>query len=399
MAHEGREMNFNISDKIILLTLAGSHAYGTNLPESDVDVRGICIAPFDIRVSSFHRFDQYEGKWPENLLPKVNKFNYKRVNEVIPLKNPHDPDSGYVYPEDLVIYDIAKAIKLIGNCNPNMMELLFSEYEDYLIITMMGAWLIDERKKFLSLKVKHTYTGYAMAQLKKIERHRKYLLGDIPKKPTRTEHGLPEHESLIPQAERNLINEEIQNRLREWTADNIELEAAERLTLNENMRSFMCAVLKVQDNELDEKLEDTAAESLGFDQNVREILRRERAFRNALKEFKSYQRWEKERNPKRKELEAKHGFDTKHAMHLVRLARSGIEILRDGNLNVRRDDWEELLSIRRGEKAFEEIKEEAEFLMKGMDHYYENNPQNLPHKVDTEYLDRLTRGIILMSIR
>lgn len=386
-------MNFDITPTLILLTLAGSHAYGMNLPESDIDVRGICLAPLNIRLSSFQRFEQYEGAFGEVAdIIDNSVFNVKRLEEIIGPKLA-------ALPEDVVIYDIAKAIKLIGECNPNMLEILFSDAEDYLFLNEIGEELLAERKKFLSLKAKHTYTGYAMAQLKKIERHRKYLLGEVPQKPQRSDYGLPEHESLIPQAERNLIDEEIQNRIRDWTADNIELNAAERLTLNENLRSFMCAALKVRDNELDDRLEDAAADSLGFTQNIREILRRERAFRNALKEYKSHQRWENERNPKRKALEEKHGYDTKHASHLIRLARSGVELLTFGDLCVKRKDAEELLSIRRGEFSFDKIKEMSELLLKRMDELYEENPCNLPKKVDTMHLDKLTLEIILMSLK
>lgn len=390
-------MNFDIQSTIILLTLAGSHAYGTSTPESDVDVRGICVCPIDVRLSSFHKFEQYEGKW------NCPISNYKRYKEVCydqPARaTAHPTTDSWTPPEDIVIYDVAKAIKLIGECNPNMLELLFSDNNDYLYLNSLGEKILSERDKFLSLKAKHTYTGYAMSQLKKIERHRAYLLGKVPKKPTRKEYGLPEHESLIPQAERSLINEEIQNRIREWTADNIELNAAERLTLNENLRSFMCAALKINDDELDNKLEDTAADSLGFNQDVREILRRERGFRNALKSYKSYLRWKNERNPKRKKLEELYGFDSKHAMHLIRLARSGVELLQDGKIYVKRNDADELLSIRNGEKSFEEVKEMAEFYLKRMDELYEKNPCNLPKKIDTIYLDRLTREVILMALK
>ena len=37
--------NRYLGDNIILLALGGSRAYGTNLPESDIDVRGVAINP------------------------------------------------------------------------------------------------------------------------------------------------------------------------------------------------------------------------------------------------------------------------------------------------------------------------------------------------------------------
>jgi len=45
-------------------------------------------------------------------------------------------------------------------------------------------------------------------------------------------------------------------------------------------------------------------------------------------------------------LEAKFGFDTKHAMHLIRLLRMAREILETGVVHVKRPDAEELSAIR-----------------------------------------------------
>lgn len=382
-------VNFPLDKRIIIFGLAGSHSYGMATEQSDIDLRGICVAPLDVRLSSYQRFEQYEGNLIEDSTIMAKAYYHPKLEHV------EDKDDKL---NDTVIYDIAKAVKLMGDCNPNMLEILFCDNEDYIHITDLGLSLLEKRNKFLNLKTKHTYTGYAMSQLKKIERHRGYLLQKPPEKPERKDFGLPEHESLIPQAERNLINEEVKKRISEWTADNIELNAAERITLNENLRSFMCYALKVKDEQLDDELEDLAASSLGFNQDVREILKRERSYRNRLREFKSYKRWESERNPKRKELEKKFNFDTKHASHLIRLGRQGVEILSEGKLIVRRPDAEELLGIRRGERTFEDVKEEAENLLEKMNQLYVENPCNLPRKPDTKFLDNLTREIILKSL-
>ena len=51
----------------------------------------------------------------------------------------------------------------------------------------------------------------------------------------------------------------------------------------------------------------------------------------------------------------KFGYDTKFAMHLIRLLISGISVLREGFVPVRVDDHrEDLLSIKRGEMPWEE---------------------------------------------
>lgn len=43
----------------ILLVRAGSHAYGTNMPTSDLDVRGIMIPPSDYYLG-MKRVEQYQ---------------------------------------------------------------------------------------------------------------------------------------------------------------------------------------------------------------------------------------------------------------------------------------------------------------------------------------------------
>ncbi len=52
--------------------------------------------------------------------------------------------------------------------------------------------------------------------------------------------------------------------------------------------------------------------------------------------------------------------DFKHAMHLVRLLRMGVEALRDEEIVVKRPDAQELLDIRAGAWTYEEIVAYAE---------------------------------------
>lgn len=44
---------FALEQHTIFLTLAGSQAHGTAREGSDVDVRGVCIAPLRLRLSLF----------------------------------------------------------------------------------------------------------------------------------------------------------------------------------------------------------------------------------------------------------------------------------------------------------------------------------------------------------
>ncbi len=131
----------NITDTIIYCR-GGSHAYGTNLPTSDEDFRGVFIPSKDY----------YTG------LLKVEQ------------------EISNIDGKDVVIYELRKYIQLAADCNPNILEVLFCELNDVIHITLEGCRLRTDRNMFLSKKARHTFSGYAMSQLKRIESHRRWLL-------------------------------------------------------------------------------------------------------------------------------------------------------------------------------------------------------------------------------
>jgi predicted nucleotidyltransferase len=377
-------MLFDIYPTIILLAYAGSHAYGMATEGSDVDLRGICVAPLDIRLSSYKSFEQCEEPLEKESLLKHSTYT---GHQSLITDSSEDLDT--------VVYDIQKAIKLMGNCNPNMIEIAFCDDKDIIINTELGGLIRSNRDLFLSTKLKHTYTGYARAQLSRIKRHRGYLMKEEPHKPTRKEYRLPDSGGILDQREQDLINEEIKSKLLAWSIEDFEMLAQERDVLRQRMREFYSHALHCSDEEVDGKLEDVAAKSLGLTNEVRDALRRERQYRAALKNYKSYQGWKNERNPKRKKLEDQYGFDTKHASHLIRLARTGVEVLETGKLIVKRPDAAELLGIRQGKRTFEDIEEEAMKLEEKMNSLYKENPCNLPSKPNVTRLDELSQHIIL----
>lgn len=82
----------------------------------------------------------------------------------------------------------------------------------------------------------------------------------------------------------------------------------------------------------------------------------QKAYDAALKHWKNYQDWRAHRNAKRAALEERHGYDTKHAAHIVRLLLEGEEILRDGQLTVfRTRDIDFIRSVRSGGLKYPEV--------------------------------------------
>lgn len=107
----------------------------------------------------------------------------------------------------------------------------------------------------------------------------------------------------------------------------------------------------------------------------------------ALKKFHQYEDWQANRNEKRAELEREFGYDTKHAMHLMRLLRMGKEILTGKGVIVKRPDREELLDIRNGKWSYERVVHEAELMESELNDLYEKS--TLPHSPNDKEINKL----------
>jgi len=116
------------------------------------------------------------------------------------------------------------------------------------------------------------------------------------------------------------------------------------------------------------------------------------AYDRAIKEFNHYNRWKKERNPKRAQLEERHGYDTKHAMHLCRLLKMGEEILAEGRVQVRRPDADWLRQVRGGLYSYEELLDWARSREAGLARLRSTSP--LPEEPDLEAAETLLMEIL-----
>lgn len=123
----------HLGDNIILLTLGGSHAYGTNVEGSDLDIRGIAVErPKEIiGLSSFEQFEDRKT--------------------------------------DTVIYGLRKVISLMKNCNPNVIEMFGTKDNQIIVCNKYGKLIRDNLDLFLSKKAIHSFGGYATAQLRRLQ--------------------------------------------------------------------------------------------------------------------------------------------------------------------------------------------------------------------------------------
>lgn len=316
----GRDYRGNLDwlqSSIILLCVHGSRAYGLTTEASDIDIKGVAVPPKEYFHGFLKRFDQAESKNP-----------------------------------DMTIYDIRKFFQLAADCNPNIIEILWVADEDVIFTSKWGEYVRHFRDNFLSKKAKYTFSGYAIAQLKRIKTHKKWLLNPPDHKPGRGEFGLPET-SLID-------------------------------------AGVMGALTAINQKQSDEETLEYVRQEWGSD--VMAVYQRERSYANALRGWQQYENWKANRNPERAELEAKYGLDTKHAMHLVRLMRMCKEILMTGEVVVKRPDREELLAIRNGAWSYDQLIEWAERQDAEMEGLVEKS--SLPKSPDRVYLDALCRNVI-----
>ena len=250
-----------------------------------------------------------------------------------------------------------------------MLDLLFSP--ERCILKMEREWeiFVENRDLFISKKCRHTYSGYAFAQLRRINTHRKFLLEPPKVKPLREDFGLPAT-SIFPTAQLKavvysamgdfLIEEEKENFLSELddVYSNYVMPIVNRY-IKPDFRSLAMEYLQVGI-----KSQANTLRALGpsyIKDEYIEMATRELQFYNADVEWRQYSSWMKSRNKARAELEVKYGYDTKHAAHLVRLIRMCNEILKTGKVNVDRTDIdaEELKAIRAGAWDYEKLEEYA----------------------------------------
>lgn len=277
---------------IMFITLGGSHAYGTNVEGSDLDIRGCALNS------------------KEELLLQ-NCFE-----QVIDNKT------------DTVIYGFNKFIKLLTNCNPNVIELLGLPNRYYWNVSAEGELLLKNKYLFLSKKAIQTFGGYAYAQLRRLDNKAVRSISQ------------PEYEQHVLNSIKTAKNA-FADKYSDFS-NNINLYLDDSFLTKDEKDIYMD--IDLQHYPLDDYL-------------------------GLWSEMKSISKDYKKAKSKRNERAAAKGKLGKHMMHLIRLYLMCIDILQDGEINTHRSkDLSLLMDIRNG-KYLDDDKQPTKEFFEMVKHY------------------------------
>ncbi len=299
--------------KLLYATISGSHSYKTNTELSDIDAKFVYAAP--------------------------NKF-YLGFNQ--------SEDTLQVEGQDVTGMELRKFVKLAAANNPNVLELLFTDYEFVLFHTSYFKPFLEYRHSFLSKQIFYTYYKYAEGQLKKAKTCTREVI-----------ETLEWYENILTSYDLGFPDLQVKQVVRDQ-------------------------FIKVSDKEV-EYLNNVP---IGSDINYAE-----NGFYKIGVVIDSYFKFKKERWPysdlgkKRREHVKRYNSDTKNLAHMIRLMETCCEILHTGELLVKRPNAQYLLDIKNGKYSVEELEQEFNTFT-----YLCNSKMlncTLPEKPDYEYIENM----------
>lgn len=147
IAHPPEWLNSNV----LYMTIAGSRAYATHTDESDYDVVGVVMPKVN------HIFPHLGGELLDFDTQKERFGVYTEKG----LKHPNGQEWSFD------IYSIVKFFRLITDCNPNVLETLFTTRENVIYTNQIGEYIRENRRLFFHKGVYHKCKGFAYSMLHK----------------------------------------------------------------------------------------------------------------------------------------------------------------------------------------------------------------------------------------
>lgn len=383
------ESEFLTSNQLGFAYFSGSHSYGLADSGSDFDITGYYIPDkktvFGICPVKDHR-QTFEFEYEGNLY----KYTSEYISDTYRFSVVATKDGEKVL--EGTLFDFRKYFTLIQENNPNILESLWVDYDLIITEDELYEYLRSIRTRLFSSKIARTYLGYARSQIKRIATHKQWLNQVAPEKPERASYGLPEMTNF-PVSQRDAILSV--GSFAELSDHNIEY------MLSGLGAEFAFQASKLFNGSLVAKMKETYVKSTKswlhtihslsnyFSEDVKAEALAELRYHAALQHYNDYRSWKKNRNEKRAELERIVGFDCKHGCQVIRILRTGLEIINEKKITLNRKvagDAQFLIDLKRGRinyESYERVVKPLEAEMESL--------AKLPfnYKVDTKLIDRV----------
>jgi predicted nucleotidyltransferase len=375
---------------ILFETIVGSQAYGTQTPTSDEDHKFVYILPMDNILGTGY----------------VEQLNVTK---------------------DITGWELRRFLELMETNNPTVLELLNSPEDCIISKHALFDLILAHKEDFITKLCKNSFGGYARQQIVKakgLNKKQNWEKDKVTRKDLLDFCYVIQGDKSIP--------------WRAWNANKYDEKFVGAVNIpnaRDTYALFYDSVAEMLHSEnTDEELRETYKEALrkagksmgmgykglintghededgkinyGISNQLRlssvpkgekviaTIVYNKDGYSEHCKDYKEYQEWLENRNEARYVETQEHGqrIDGKNMMHCMRLIRMATEIGQGKGIQVRREDREYLLSIRRGELDLDKLIEEADNAIKNMDEVFDNS--TLP--------DRVPKGLVnalLVTIR
>ena len=358
----------------LLRAIKGSQVYGTIVPNSDTDYFGLYKYPVDT----------YLG------------LNFDRQVDI----NADDTK-----------LEIGRYLSLLLKGSPVQIETLFTPEKYFLFKDKSLDILFDNKKEFLTKKLKAPYVGFIHSQLSK-SRNISGRLDWEQQEIFRKEvldfcFVFIEGEKTMPFLEwqKSDLNY-IQDAILDFKENSVSIVKPNTQPKQENIglasvNNFpgVYSMYYLPDSNygiVGEDSNDIRLQSIPKNSEyLGQLYFNKNGYSSHCKQYKDYQSWLLKRNPQRYQAIKETGsiVDLKFFYHTIRLLNTAIEIFRDGELIVDRRgrDADYLIKIREGKVSLEELNEKAEQGLKLIDELYLTS--TLKEEPNYDFVDNLCKTL------